>query len=111
MANRETRLCRSARAKAGHARDEVRPAVRMPRTMVPDSRTRATTPVARMVYQRVVEVEEETAASISADFLTRGGSDGGRRGRGPAARCRRWSPNRRRRPAGQTLLVPPDCPR
>ena len=61
MASSEIRLCRSARAKAGQDRDAVRPAVRIPRTMVPVSSTRATTPVARMVYQTVVEV----TASIS----------------------------------------------
>ena len=87
MARSERRLWSSAQVKAGQRRVRARPAVAMPSTTVAVSRTRATTPVARMVNQTVVEV----AASITPPVLPDG--------LGPPARPRP-SPRGRRLPPG-----------
>ena len=51
MLSNETRLCRSCNANLGHWVVPKRTEVRTPKTTLAVSRTRATTPVARVVYQ------------------------------------------------------------
>jgi hypothetical protein len=58
------RLWRSTWAKAGQRGVRAREADSMPSTVVAVSSTRATTPVARIVYQIVVDSDVEAAASI-----------------------------------------------
>ena len=55
MAMIETRLWSSDCMTAGHDRDRTRPAVRIPNTNAMVNRIRETMPVARVVYQSVVE--------------------------------------------------------